>query len=202
MVHTQVQIAGCSLSHVATGPQSLPCGQVNPCPTSDAHSVSGMSSEPKRNARKLRPNHYSPYFKYPSLNPIPDWSAHPCRVNGAQRQQAVSAAQSDVNRGDVSSHPQLNRRRGASRCPSHPHPVSSHRTAVIGTSLKNGPGQQLNKLGIPATTHMCRGATIPVLQNRMKYILNHRNQLERIVLAMMLNNTRPLSLVQTLRPRH
>ena len=54
MVRTQAQITG-FLSPVATGPQSLPCGQVNPCPTCDAHSVSGMSSKyelPQRNRGK------------------------------------------------------------------------------------------------------------------------------------------------------
>ena len=102
---------------------------------------------------------------------------------GARRQQAVGTAQADVNGGDVSSHPPPNRRQeAASRRPSHPRPVSSRGTAVIGTSMINGLGQQLNKLGIPATTFMYRGATVPVLQNRVQHILNCRNQPERIVL--------------------
>ena len=55
-------------------------------------------------------------------------------------------------------------------------------TLIIGTSLINGLGQRLNKLGMPTTALMYRGATVLVLQNRLKHILDIRNQPDRIVL--------------------
>ena len=65
--------------------------------------------------------------------------------------------------------------------PNH-HPATRDKTVVIGTSLINGLGQHLSNLGEEATTYMYRGATVPVIQNRIKHILNSRQQPERVVL--------------------
>ena len=53
---------------------------------------------------------------------------------------------------------------------------------VIGTSLIDGLGQRLNKLRMPATTYVYRGATVPVLQSRVRHILTSRDQPDQIVL--------------------
>ena len=61
---------------------------------------------------------------------------------------------------------------------------NSHRTTTvaIGTSLVNGLGPRLNKLGVSATTYMYRGATVPDLQSHIKYIMNSHEKPDRIVL--------------------
>ena len=150
----------------------------------NTHATTDQRSAGKReNASRHRPSTTALISNAPPSIPSPIGQPIPAVSLGARRQQAVGTARADVNRGDVSSHPPPNRRQeAASRRPSHSRPVSSRATAVIGTSLINGLGQNLNKLGIPATTFMYRGATVPVLQNRVKHILNCRNQPERIVL--------------------
>ena len=77
----------------------------------------------------------------------------------------------------------------AARRPAHPSPVThqaaTHRgddTIVIGTSLVNGLGPKLNSLGVNATCFMYRGADIPTIQNRIRYILTPGTNPKYIIL--------------------
>ena len=141
----------------------------SPRVATDQHSAGAHKT-----ASRQRPSTTAPISNTPPSNPSQLGQPIPVVTLGARRQQAAAPAQADVDRSDVINHPKHH--------PSQHRPSSGYGTAVIGTSLVNGLGQRMHKLGISATTFMYRGATVPVLQNRVKHILNSRNQPERIVL--------------------
>ena len=136
-------------------------------------------------------SHQCPSTTTPITNPPPSTPSQmgqpiPVVSLGVRRQQQTAvAAQVDVDHGDVThtapAPPHCHQEAAAHRRSQHRR-VSSRGTVVIGTSLVKGLGQRLNKLGVAVTTYMYPGATLPVLQNRIKHILNCHDQPERIVL--------------------
>ena len=139
-----------------------------------------------------------------SSSSIPSQMGQPIPVVslGVTRHQTAFPAQVDVDRGDVTRRADTQshcHQEAARHRPSQQRPVSSQGTVVIDTSLVNGLGQRLNKLGISATTFMYRGVTLPVLHNRVKHVLNCHDQPELIVLQCGGNDaeTQPAAVVTT-----
>ena len=172
------------------------------CPSNASAPTTDQRRADTRRSPLTRPSTTAPITN--SSSSIPSQMGQPIPVVslGVRRHQTAVAAQVNVDRGDVTRRADTQshcHQEAARRRPSQQRPVSSHGTVVIGTSLVNGLGQRLNKLGISATTFMYRGATLPVLQNRVKHVLNCHDQPERIVLQCGGNDaeTQPAAVVTT-----
>ena len=102
-------------------------------------------------------------------------------TSSQKRGHAIPVVQLGIGRQHTPSKPQV---RHAANQRQHPqaavhsnsqpsqHSPASGGTPTICTSLIAGLGQSLSKLGVPATAYMYRGATVPVLQNPVKHILD------------------------------
>ena len=112
-------------------------------------------------------------------------------TSSQKRGHAIPVVQLGIGRQHTSSKPPVQPAANQRQCPqavvrsdSRPSQRSSTSggTLIIGTSLIAGLGQNLSKVGVPATAYMYRGATVPVLQNRVKHILDSSNQPSKIVI--------------------
>ena len=153
-----------------------------PSPTTRTASASRqppVSRQPESPASRQPPASYTTAtHRRPSSGP----QSHPNHLTPSiSGGQPIPVVQPGIGRPQPASSPATPTATDPNSEPNH-RLATRTRTIVIGTSLLDGLGHRLNKFGEQVTTYMYRGATVPVLQNRIRHVLNSREQPEKVVL--------------------